>query len=1434
MAVEVEGVPRQDHRAAGGQGHEELEDREVERDGGGRQDRRELVAGVLPEGPGHQGGGRAVGDRHSLGPAGGARGVDEVGERVGQRRGRRGRRRLLAPARLRPAGERRLQGHDPPSQAAGTGGVRPVRDDPGGARVRRHQAEPLLGVAGIERQVGPTRPEDAQEGGDQRGRTLRQHRHRRLPRHPQAAQAPGQAVGALQEAGVGQALAARRDGDGVRPPRAGGGDQGRQGELRRAGRGRGAAQALRRVPLHQELVRLGRRQERQLRQRPVRLPGGRRGDGDELASQATSGRPVEQVGVVAQGGGDPAPVLHRGEQEVEGRAPLREGDGLEGQAAQLHPSALPAQEEPGQALRGGAVGPLEGEHDLEEGRSARVPAHAQALHDAGERVLLVLEPRHRRLAGAAEEATEARLPGEIEPQGQGVDQVAHRLGQVRVRPAGGGGADHQVLGAGEAPEPGGEGGEEGREEGRRLAPGEPCEGRGDVRPEVQAHRRAAKALDRRARPVGRQLQDLGRPGEGAPPVRPEGLAPAAGEASGLPGRELGRGRPGRRKRRLLAGGGGAVEPPQLVEQQHQGAQVDGDVVDGHQEGVIVRRAAPETDPQERPPAEVEGAVGLGVEPGRRLAVAPAGGARRREVDARLRRRHDPLDRLAALLGEAGAQGGVARHQAAHRPAQGRGLERTADAGPERQVVGRALGGQAVEQPERPLAVGEGDRDPRLDRRAHPVGRPLLAAAGRGGGEGAEQAIGQVLGAHPREQLGQRGRRPQGRLQARLELGRGQGVEGHLPAGVEALGRHSQGAGQEGPESRNRHRPALVRRERGQALPVEAAGRRAGRTGRGGGRRGRLGPRPGQAPGDDVEAVLEIGRPARPAADLAARGLGQGARGEQHHLVDRGLVLRGHGGADRRRHLLRVRPRAADHLVGHHQALLAGDLDPEGGAGARPQPRVAERHRVLHVLGVEVAPPEDDEVLDPAGDEQLTAVEETQVAGAQVRPRAGGGPGLEGGGRLLRPAPVAAGDAGPGDPDLAHPARAQAPAVGGIDDRHLPRPGAAAADEAPGRGSVPAAVVSRAHGLHGVALQRLGPEASHGGRRRHGAAGDEKGRLGQPVAGVERLAAKARRSEGRREPLQGLGPHRLGAVEGHSPGGEVEAPAGLGRHPVHAQLVGEARATAHRRPSRRDRFEPPGRPLEEGGRRHQVHRKAGVEGAEDAADEPHVVVGREPDQPSVRRRQLEGGGDGGQVREEVRVGEDHPLGPAGGAGGVLEEGDGPGLELRGPPPLGVLRPVPLLRQPVEPGEGVHGIALLAPPGRDPVAHRPVGEGEPGRGVLGDGGEARQAPVAPRRVDGDRHDAGVEAAEEGRDVLETRRVDEEGAGARLESAAEARGDGLGAEIELAVGQGAGFTLAVREEGESDLSRARAGAVPGQVHQRGPPRLWFGFDGVHYSPV
>jgi hypothetical protein len=91
----------------------------------------------------------------------------------------------------------------------------------------------------------------------------------------------------------------------------------------------------------------------------------------------------------------------------------------------------------------------------------------------------------------------------------------------------------------------------------------------------------------------------------------------------------------------------------------------------------------------------------------------------------------------------------------------------------------------------------------------------------------------------------------------------------------------------------------------------------------------------------------------------------------------------HRAPDRRRGRLGIDRGAVADLLDDDQPLLAVALQGESRGETAGERGVARRGRSFEVLRVVVAPAQDDQVLQPAGNEQLAVVcQEAEIAGAQ--------------------------------------------------------------------------------------------------------------------------------------------------------------------------------------------------------------------------------------------------------------------------------------------------------------------------------------------------------------------------------------------------------------------------------------------------------------------
>ncbi len=347
------------------------------------------------------------------------------------------------------------------------------------------------------------------------------------------------------------------------------------------------------------------------------------------------------------------------------------------------------------------------------------------------------------------------------------------------------------------------------------------------------------------------------------------------------------------------------------------------------------------------------------------------------------------------------------------------------------------------------------------------------------------------------QIGQRGaggRKTQIRLQPRLEIEEGQGVQaggGERSLRIEPLRRDPGAAGD---------LRAQPDRERGAPLRwIESEQIEAGEQ-------PSRGSWPVRAPVERLQVPCEIKGAALAAADLAAGGLGDRPRAEQDHTGDAHAVLLGDGPPDRigdRCKIARLEREPALDLVDKDEVLLPLLVDGERRSASGAQGRMGPLRGQLQVLGIVVAPAQDDQVLETAGDEKLPVPHESEIPGAQERPAAIVQQGSERLAGLRGPVPVARGHGWPGDPDLPDLFAGTGAARLRIDDAELVSHGESAA----------------AH--------RRGVFAPW-------SRGDEERGLGQAVAGEERLPAEAAGREGLGEAPQSLAPDRLGTVERHAP------------------------------------------------------------------------------------------------------------------------------------------------------------------------------------------------------------------------------------------------------------------------------------------------------------
>jgi hypothetical protein len=147
-----------------------------------------------------------------------------------------------------------------------------------------------------------------------------------------------------------------------------------------------------------------------------------------------------------------------------------------------------------------------------------------------------------------------------------------------------------------------------------------------------------------------------------------------------------------------------IQPAQLAHQHRQRPEVHDEVVRADEQHVVLRRPLEQADAQERPSLKIEALAGQRPQPLAQKLFTPTRGLLHAERD--FRSFADAAHRRAEPRGKGRAQHRVTLGQRLKRTSQRAGVHLAADARGEREVIGRALGRDLLQKPERLLPVRE--------------------------------------------------------------------------------------------------------------------------------------------------------------------------------------------------------------------------------------------------------------------------------------------------------------------------------------------------------------------------------------------------------------------------------------------------------------------------------------------------------------------------------------------------------------------------------------------------------------------------------------------------------------------------------------------------------------------------------------------------------
>ncbi len=668
-------------------------------------------------------------DHDALGLAGGAGGVDHIGEVLRGEAGhdRVGRRAL---GRQRARVEQTTPADRGLAEGGATGGI---GEHDGRIGIGEDLGRMLAGIGGVEGDIGATGLEDGEQADDQGGRSLDADGHAGIGLHAEGDELVRELVGAGVELGIAEGLLLEHEGDGV----------GRALDLlleRLVNAMLLGIVRLRRISIAQQQLALLGRQDVDMIERLRLVPGHRPQHGLQVSEMPFDRGALEQCRRITEHTGDRLAVLLQRQFQVE-------LDGVVGQRQRAHIEVRQLQ-----GSRRSLPG-LPTEHHLEQRRVIQVAGRVDDLDDLLEGQVLVVLRGKRRLAHAREQGGGVGRAGQIEAQRQRVDEEADQRLDFLAIAIRAGGADHDVLLARQPREHGGPGGHHGHEQRHAMRLRQAAQRRGEPGIQLQRCMSAGKRLLRGTGMVGGQVEPDRRIGERVAPILALGLQALARQQLSMPGRVVGVLDRQRREQIGPAIQAGPIERLQFAEQDVEGPAVRDDVMLGQQERMLVLAQADQASADQRAVLQVEGRMRLPDADGLQLLLRVE---RIAQVVMRDRQggadRQQPHLRLALDRDEYRAQRLVTIEQGVERALPCCCVEPALQAQRQRDVIGGADAIELGEEPQpllgegqRQLAVARNRRDGR--QRGGALLQPLVNDRGQAGERGrGEQAGERQLGA----------------------------------------------------------------------------------------------------------------------------------------------------------------------------------------------------------------------------------------------------------------------------------------------------------------------------------------------------------------------------------------------------------------------------------------------------------------------------------------------------------------------------------------------------------------------------------------------------------------------------------------------------------------------------------------------------------------